>query len=344
MNDFIQLPVNEQLLYYEQAKAELGIPAATIEKDFWVCWTLKQLFELPKWKDKLTFKGGTSLSKVWNLIDRFSEDIDLIVDREYLGFGGENEPEEAQTSSQKKKRIERLKKACRKTVSEDLLSCLEKQINKELPDPSLAKIIFDQEDHDHNTIEFYYPRVFPEKSLEALLPYVKLEIGPRGDNWPADKHEIKPYLIEVLPQVFPPEGKIKVNVLDSSRTFLEKAMLLHEEGQRPESRKRKGRMARHYYDLYCMIKAGIGDKAIANESLVTRVREHRMFYYNVSWVDYETLRPGTMEMLPGQDALSFWEKDYESMKNNFFFGEVPSFTEIVNSVETFQDKWNALFS
>ncbi|MFN6061659.1 MAG: nucleotidyl transferase AbiEii/AbiGii toxin family protein, partial [Bacteroidota bacterium] len=78
MNSFIQLSSDERNLYCRQAaeRMEIPLPAAVIEKDFWVCWTLNLLNEIPELKGNITFKGGTSLSKAWGLIERFSEDID----------------------------------------------------------------------------------------------------------------------------------------------------------------------------------------------------------------------------------------------------------------------------
>lgn len=159
MNDFIKQSASEQLLYYEQASATLNLPAVAIEKDFWVCWTLRGLFSLPGWKDHLTFKGGTSLSKVWKLIERFSEDIDLVVGRSYLGFDGDADPELSPTQSQEKKRLKRLKKFCREKVLADLLPNLKALAEKVIPDCNADCLLFVDEDNDSDTIEFHYLNV-----------------------------------------------------------------------------------------------------------------------------------------------------------------------------------------
>lgn len=340
MNEFIKKNADEKRLYFEQASAVLNLPAFAIEKDFWVCWTLKKLFSLPEWKDHLTFKGGTSLSKVWKLIDRFSEDIDLVVSRDYLGFGGDKDPEASPTSSQEKKRLKRLKKSCREKVLNELCPALKEIIEKEIPDVKPNFIHFVEDDFDNNTVEFHYPGVFREKSLGPMLPYIKIEMGPRGDDFPSDMHIIKPYVEEALDSVV--FDSIKVQVLDAERTFLEKAMLLHEESSRPEGKIFKGRMARHYYDLYRLIQEGFGERAIANKELFERVIEQRKFYFNVSWVDYNTMQPGSINLLVAESNPQYWENDYAVMKKDFFFGEAPDFGEIMVVIREFQEKLNSL--
>jgi nucleotidyltransferase AbiEii toxin of type IV toxin-antitoxin system len=338
MNEFIQKPEDEQRLYFEQASAELNLPAYAIEKDFWVCWTLNKLFSLSEWEDHLTFKGGTSLSKVWKLIDRFSEDIDLVVSRDFLGFSGDKDPESAPTSSQEKKRLKRLKKSCREKVQNELCPALDKLVIKEIPNIKPDSIRFLEDDFDNNTVEFHYPAVFKEESLGAMLPYIKIEMGPRGDDFPAHIHNIKTYLEEALESVaFEP---INVQVLDAERTFLEKAMLLHEESSRPEGKTFKGRMARHYYDLYCMIQAGVGDRAIADKQLFKRVVKQRKFYFNVSWVEYDLMRPGSINLMVAESNPQYWKNDYEIMKEAFFFGDAPDFDNMMKVIKEFQQKLN----
>ncbi len=341
MNEFIRLPPEEQRHYYQQASAKLNLPAAAIEKDFWVCWTLDSLFRLPEWRNHLTFKGGTSLSKVWKLIARFSEDIDITLSRDFIGFDGENDPEGAETRSQKQARMKRLKKIARERVERGLLPELQSRVATDIPHGAADWVSLDTKDTDHATIAFNYPMVTPRDSLGPMLPYVKIEMGPRGDSWPTHEHQIEPYLVEALPGVISAGEGISVRVLDAERTFLEKAMLLHEETFRPPDRTRKPRMARHYYDIYCMIRAGVGGRAIDDPALFKRVREHRRFYYTVSWVDYESMVPGSICLVPDATSLLTWKKDYDEMRNVFFFGEAPLFDQIMEAVEVFQADWNA---
>jgi predicted nucleotidyltransferase component of viral defense system len=103
MDSFLKQPVQRQRVIYEEAGRRLGLSAGSVEKDLWVCWTLRALFRLPASGPQLTFKGGTSLSKGWNLIDRFSEDIDIVINREFLGFGGADDPQDAPSNKQRAK-------------------------------------------------------------------------------------------------------------------------------------------------------------------------------------------------------------------------------------------------
>jgi len=340
MRDFIRLPPDEQLVYYEQASAKLNLPVPAVEKDFWVCWTLEKLFGLPDWSDHLTFKGGTSLSKVWNLIQRFSEDIDLTISRDFLGYAGETDPEGADTRSQRQSRVKRLKKAARDRVQSDLVPLLQTIVSDELPNGESAQVVFDEDDVDNCTVLFHYPRATADESLGMMLPYVKVEMGPRGDDWPVHEHSITPYLEDALPGTLSMADGIHVRVLDAERTFLEKAMLLHEDTFRPAGRPRKPRMARHYCDLYCMIQKGVGKRAVADAGLLARVREHRQFYYPVSWVDYATMAPGGIQLVPSDNSMSAWRSDYEAMRDVFFFGDAPAFDTIMTTVGTFQDELN----
>ena len=133
MDNFIRMSNDERQLYFEQAQSKLGLPPISIEKDFWVSWTLWKLFSLPGWGKQLIFKGGTSLSKGWGLIERFSEDIDIVIDRDYLGFSGEKSPEKAPSKKQLKKRLDELKETCRSSIHMKLKPAIEQSFTKSLP-------------------------------------------------------------------------------------------------------------------------------------------------------------------------------------------------------------------
>lgn len=133
MKEFLAMPEERRRLVCTQAGAQLNLFEIAVEKDFWVCWTLRKLFELPEWGEHLTFKGGTSLSKCWNLIERFSEDIDIVIDRGALGFGGDNAPESAPSKKQTSKRLKALREACQQYISERIQPALIDVISSDLP-------------------------------------------------------------------------------------------------------------------------------------------------------------------------------------------------------------------
>ncbi|MEL0583683.1 MAG: nucleotidyl transferase AbiEii/AbiGii toxin family protein [Candidatus Thiodiazotropha sp. (ex. Lucinoma kazani)] len=258
MKEFIEMSEERRRLVCTETGAQLNLFEIAVEKDFWVCWTLGKLFDLPEWGKHLTFKGGTSLSKCWNLIERFSEDIDIVIDREALGFDGENAPEQAPSRKQMTKRLKALKEACQQCISDQIQPTLFESISSDLPDTLEWSLEPDPDDPDEQTLLLLYPTAFPEQAA-YLRRAVKIEMGARSDTEPVASVEITPYIREAFPVLLAEPGS-EVRAVRPERTFLEKAMLLHEETFRPEAKKKQRRsMARHYYDLYRMIQAGVGD-------------------------------------------------------------------------------------
>ena len=318
---------------------EMHLHAQSVEKDFWVCWTLRELFTLPGVGGHLTFKGGTSLSKAWQLIERFSEDIDLIVDKEALGFGGDAAPDKDPSNKQRKARLESLMAASRQWVQGSLQPALSTRIAAVLGDDATWKLEVDPDMPDGQCLLLHYPSAF-ENEAGYIKPVVKIELGARSDDWPHAECPIQPYLAVRFPQLMP-EGPFPIRVLAAERTFWEKACLLHEETFRPADKPRKLRMARHYYDLWCLLTAGVGGRALADTALFRRVAEHREIFFRYAWVDYSTHNPGTFRLVPPANHLPDWKSDYEAMRGPMFFGETPSFDEIIRVVSEFEKTFNA---
>lgn len=222
MNAFLQIPKQRRLLAFQQVDAAMGLQAVSVEKDFWVCWTLRELFRLPGIGEHLTFKGGTSLSKAWKLIERFSEDIDLVVDKEVLGFGGNTAPGKAPSNKQRKARLENLMDACRLWVQGTIQSAFAARITDALGD-SGWKLEVDPEMADGQCLLFHYPSVFPAGSAGYVRPVVKIELGARSDDWPHETKSIQPYVIEHF-SALDPEGSFSVRVLAAERTFWGKSL------------------------------------------------------------------------------------------------------------------------
>jgi hypothetical protein len=339
MNAFLQLPAERRRLAFQQVDEVMGLQAFSVEKDFWVCWTLRELFTLPGISEDLTFKGGTSLSKAWKLIRRFSEDIDLIVDKDALGIGGDAAPDKAPSNKQRRERLEALMESCRLWVQGTLQPALAARIADALG-PEAWKLEVDPDMPDGQCLLFHYPSVFPANSAGYVPPQVKIELGARSDDWPHEEKSIQPYVIEQFPAL-DNDAVAPVRVLAAERTFWEKACLLHEETFRPADKPRKLRMARHYYDLCCLLRAGIGKQALANTALFQRVAEHREIFFRYSWVDYTTHKPGTFRLSPPAEQLPNWRSDYQAMLGPMFFGDVPDFDEIMRAVSEFEKTFNA---
>ncbi len=340
MNSFLRLPADRRRLAFRQVDAEMGLQAFSVEKDFWVCWTLRELFALPGIGEHLTFKGGTSLSKAWKLIERFSEDIDLVVDKEVLGFGGDAGPDRVAGNKQRKTRIAALMTACRAWVQDSLQPSLAARIAATLgPDGWTLEV--DPDMPDGQCLLFRYPSVFPPDAAGYVPPRVKIELGARSDDWPHQVKPVEPYVIALFPAL-DANASAAVRVLSAERTFWEKACLLHEETFRPAGKPRKLRMARHYYDLWCLLRGGIGESALADMALFARVAEHRKIFFRHAWVDYSTHKPGTFRLVPPADHLPHWRADYDAMRGPMFFGDVPEFGEIMSAASEFEHRINRL--
>jgi len=201
------------------------------------------------------------------------------------------------------------------------------------------KLEVDPDMDDGQCLLFHYPGVFAPTEAGYVRPVVKIELGARSDDWPHQEKPIQPYLAEVFPQLAM-GASFPARVLAAERTFWEKALLLHEETFRPADKPRKIRMARHYYDVWCLITRGVAGRAAQDRPLFDRVAAHREVFFRWSWVDYTTLHPGALRFLPPAHHLEAWRKDYQEMRGEMFFGEVPTFDEILRVVGDFEKRFN----
>ena len=192
MDDVARLPVADRTDLFVATASRRALSPAIIEKDFWVCWTLKRIFTLPDPPAGLLFKGGTSLSKVFGVIERFSEDVDLSFDRAGLGFGGESDPLNATTGKKRKHGLEALTETCQRAIREQFLPQLMTAFGDALGEPPSATwgLDLDEDDPDGQTLLFRYPaenRSHPADEPAYVRPVVRLEIGARSDHWPVLK-------------------------------------------------------------------------------------------------------------------------------------------------------------
>ncbi len=250
MHRILKLPSSDRMALFDETNRRTGLSQRSLEKDLWVCWTLRELFSLPGVGEHLFFKGGTSLSKAWGLIDRFSEDIDMVVDRAYLGFGGSQGPEHAASGNNLRSRLDDLRAVCRKCIAKEINPPLAESLRALSPEGSW-NLESDAADVDGQTLLLHYPSEYSED--EYMRSTVKIELGARSDVVPFETPGIRPYVAEAFPEL-PGSESFAIRAVSPRRTFWEKAMLLHEETYRPEGKPRKIRLARHYYDLWCLSK------------------------------------------------------------------------------------------
>jgi len=346
LDKFAQFPSSELEAYFTEAAAQLRLPPHVVEKDFWICWTLKRVFTLDGISDTLLFKGGTSLSKVHGLIRRFSEDIDVSIHREKLGFSGDHDPLHPELSNKKREKLKaELAEAARSFIAGKIQPALQTSIEKALPATAGRTWMLepDATDPDCQSLAFTYPATGLTPAGTAYLrPAVKIEFGARSDHWPAETRPLKPYLCDVITDAME-EPIVQVKTMEAARTFWEKATILHQMAHLPEQKEFPERYSRHYTDLATMIQLGIGKKAAGREELLEAVVRHKIAFYRSAWANYETAQRGTLRLLPAEKNMADLKKDLASMRE-MFFDDPPSFESVIDMLTMFENTFNSIES
>lgn len=322
MKNWLDLPLEKQQELFKQLAVKTGIQPQAIEKDAWVTLTLRLVFssEIAKY---LVFKGGTSLSKAYKLIKRFSEDIDIAVDRKFLGFEGDLT----------KGKIRKLRRKSHEFVSTQMLEIIIKQFDKNEIDSELYQIEVENtkiSDQDPEIIKISYKSVFDE--LSYISRRVLIEIGARSLLEPFEKKEIYSIIDEYYPDSPFSENKILIPSTRPEKTFLEKLLLLHEEFQKPNEKIKYHRMSRHLYDIGQIITTEFGKKALRNEQLFHEIIVHRKKLTPTKSVDYETLRLDELNIVPPKDFYELYRKDYTEMQENMIYGESLRFDKLIELI------------
>lgn len=280
MLEFARLPQTERDVYFEQVADRRDLTKRIVEKDFWVCFTLRLLFSIPEMANKLVFKGGTSLSKVFGIIDRFSEGVDLSVDPDWLGYGGENRPDAAPSRSQFDTRWKRLNAACASAVDETVRPPLEEASRSALGARADggSYLAFRPDDQTQSPVlTLNYPTA-EAGGAGYVHPQVKLEFGSLTDQRPIGDHSVTPWVAEEFPDAFA-EPSCRVVALQAERTFWEKVTILRTEYHRPAGKPMRARLSRDCYDVCRMGAHPVGKRAIADMALLARVVNHKRTDY-----------------------------------------------------------------
>ena len=329
MIQWLEIPNATKENAYREISAETGISAFAVEKDWWVVQTLSVVFDMDA-APHLVFKGGTSLSKVWKLIQRFSEDIDLAIDRKFFGFNGDLS----------KNQRDKLKKTAGRYIDEVFYPDLTKHFTEAGYNVNVVLEPSPESDRDRK-ISIYYPNVIPSPGY--MKPMVQLEIGARSLREPFSPQSITSFLDEYYPGrefTFPP---IQVPTVDPERTFLEKIFLLHEEFQRPPEKMRVDRLSRHLYDVYKLSKTKFTDRALDDKDLYNTIVDHRYHFNRVGGVDYNLHRPATINPIPLPQVIPEWEKDYHTMLEQMIYEKnPPSFEQLIEALTVLKRRINSL--
>lgn len=299
---FLELPDAERRLYVEQAAIRRGFSPVIMEKDFWVCWLLSILFE-SEFAGDLVFKGGTSLSKVFGVIDRFSEDIDLSLSPQFL-----NLPETGTTRTQANKWMAKAEAACSLAVQNLIAPVLEAAAINAIGDRSEAWFEFFTDPATHSPVLlFHYPATQPD-GFAYLKRSVKLEFGSLTDQQP---------------------------------TFWEKATILHTEFHRPADKPTPDRFSRHYADTAALANHPDASNAASDHEMRNRVVHWKSRFFGSSWARYEEAVPGSFRIVPPPARLSSLKQDYQAM-HDMYLSEPASFDDILTALARLEGSINGI--
>jgi predicted nucleotidyltransferase component of viral defense system len=327
MNNWIKTPKKERIEILNRVAIISGLPNVAIEKDWWVMMTLRALFSCGC-APYMVFKGGTSLSKAWNLIERFSEDIDIAIDRAFFGFEGDL----------KRKQINNLRRASCSYIKDTLKD----ELNKHLQEAGIAAYsLFIQETQDTTKdpqiIEVHYDSLFAAGSY--IPDKVMLEIGSRSLMEPSEEVPLRSILADHYPDTDFADAYFAVPTVIPQRTFLEKAFLLHEEFQKPIENIRVNRMSRHLYDLEKLMDTEYAKDALSNTDLYNAIVEHRRTLTAMKEVDYSTHIPEKINFVPSSSIIDKWKEDYEAMRANLIYGESLSFEKLIERIRELNERF-----
>ena len=324
-----ELPQKDRSDAIVVAAQQLGMEPAIVEKDFWVCWTLDYLFRESSFESSFAFKGGTSLSKGFGLIERFSEDIDLIFDWRLLGYGLD-EPWEKRSNTKQDDFVAKINDDAARFLQGTLMPEMQDYIEEQ--QIGGGSIAIDQK--DPQTLRFFYPQSFSDNSI---LQEIRLETGALAAWTPTTMARITPYIAEEFPDAFK-RADAAVRTVSPERTFWEKATILHKEAFRTNGRF-PSRYSRHYYDLYKLAQSDVKRHALGNRGLLKSVVEFKMTFWRSNAARYDLCTPGTLRLMPPQHAIPLIEHDYASMRN-MIFGDAPDFEEMMSGISRLQDEIN----
>lgn len=326
MNPIASLSGGDRRDVFNETAANLGLAPFYVEKDFWVCWVLEVLFADAQVGPNVTFRGGTSLSKGWGLIERFSEDIDLAMARGWMG-DLKDPGETGITSSERDRRLRALRQECRRVIDEVLAPVLRREAEA-LSGTSRLEIEALEQARDPFCLYFHYPLSGFDAPADYNQAAVKIELSGRAEGWPMEPREITAYAAEVFPALGATSAG-RISCVRPERTFWEKASLIHEQNVRPEERPLESRQARHLYDLVRLWGHVAGLDGMGD--LFAGVKAHRSAFFGYAWVDYTALEPGDLRLVPGEERLLAWKADYVQM-TPMFIKDPPAFEEILDGL------------
>lgn len=324
---FLHLSNAERREIIQTLSFKIGKPAKILEKDVWVCWVLEALFTMPD-RLPMAFKGGTSLSKIYETINRFSEDVDITIDYRELAkaIGDDFDPcAEGQTKNQIRKFSDRLKAAVDEHAHRQVMPYLQTCLDTF---PNADEHRLEIEDGGE-AIYLHYPSDIVSDD-DYHKDRILIELGGRNEIDPNEVHIVTAELAEYLPELVFPSAK--VTALAAERTFWEKATLIHVQCNRGRFKSDPERQSRHWYDLHILLNGDIGKSALENRDLLKDVVELKKFFYNAGYANYDDCLNGGFNLSPTPEMIQPLEYDYREMRN-MIYGDKPTFDEILQSLK-----------
>jgi hypothetical protein len=338
MQELLKATREDRAKYFQEATARSKNikNVIIIEKDFWACWVLDQIFSNPTLSQHLTFKGGTSLSKCYSIIDRFSEDIDLTLAKEYIDITADNDPATAKSTNQRGNRLEALTKKVSDKITNTVKPLLTEEFRKNLtPYFDNTEWQLETDEEDEQSLIFHYPTCFEKKSDGYIQSSIKLEFGARGDINPCETKSVTTYAQQLLPELFDSPTQIKVTVLSAKRTYWEKITLLHAEYHRDPKKPLPARLFRHYYDIAMLDKNNLTYDALQDTSLLSDVVQNKIVYFPSKWANYDEANIGTLRIYPHEAFIEQLKQDHKNM-TEMFFGNTPDFNDTLSATQNIE--------
>lgn len=334
MVKWLHLPQKRRIEILSAVSTRTGLLENAIEKDWWVTLILKAVFRT-QWANNLVFKGGTSLSKAWFLIERFSEDIDLAIDREALGF----------SEDLNKSQIKNLRKVSFKFISHDFRAAIEQQLLEMGVDSSffsLSAQTSKDSDRDPQVLELQYVSILDSRGY--LVDKVLIEVGSRSLREPCSSRAIQSIIGTTFPNQPFSGQSFAIETVEPKRTFLEKVFLLHEEFLKPPEHIRHERMSRHLYDLERLMDTEHGHAALVDRILYNSIVEHRKKFNQLRGIEYTQHTPSQVNCIPPDTMMKRWEEDYRLMRESMIYGEVLEFDQLIGRLNILVQRFRDLAS
>ena len=333
IKNWLELPEEQRKRYISTIGIENGISAETVEKDWWVTLVLRALFN-SSFTENISFKGGTSLSKCWNLIERISEDIDITINREFLGFSGE---------LTKTQISDKLRRASCSFVRETMKEELENQMLQLGIDSSLFNVEVDITPittTDPEKIKVHYHSLLPPSNY--VVNTVIVEVSGRSMSEPLEEVEINSIVSQSIPNAKFSDKSFSIKAVSPKRTFLEKAFLLHEEFAKETKDIRIDRMSRHIYDLEKLMDTQIAREALNDTELYRTIVEHRKKFIGIKGFDYDTLMPQTISFVPPSEVIPYWKDDYIRMQSTMIYGSSLPFDKLIERIKELNERFREI--